>query len=90
MCILIWILKFTTLITAGLALVLLVLKNTLLDFSGAADDRYIEAYGPNFLSALKADRISFFTSDTMRMLMSESLQCFCGFHNCVLIPSSSR
>ena len=62
-------LKFTTLITAGLALVLLVLKNTLFDFSGAADGRYIEAYGPNFISALKADRISFFTSDTIRTLV---------------------
>ena len=62
-------LKFTTLITAGLALGLLVLKNTLFDFSGAGDGRYIEAYGPNFISALKAERISFFTNDTIRTLV---------------------
>ena len=62
-------LKFTTLITAGIALVLLVLKNSLFEFSGAGDGRYIEAYGPNFISALKADRISFFTNDTIRTLV---------------------
>ena len=62
-------LKFTTLITAGLALVFLLLKNTLFDFSGEGDGRYLEAYGPNFISALKADRISFFTYDTIRTLI---------------------
>lgn len=62
-------LKFTTLITAGLALVFLLLKTTLFDFSGEGDGRYLEAYGPNFISALKADRISFFTYDTIRTLI---------------------
>ncbi|MBT8260593.1 MAG: hypothetical protein KJN82_04705, partial [Bacteroidia bacterium] len=39
-------LKYSTLITAGLALVFLVFKTTLFDFSGARDGSYIQAYGP--------------------------------------------
>lgn len=62
-------LKYTTLVTVGLALALLVFKTTVFDFSGAGDERYLNAYGPNFISALKADRISIFTEDTIRSLV---------------------
>ncbi|NNK82067.1 MAG: YfhO family protein [Flavobacteriaceae bacterium] len=62
-------LKYSTLITAGLALVFLVFKTTLFDFSGARDGSYIQAYGHNFISALKGDRIRLFNQDTIRTLV---------------------
>ncbi|NOY48261.1 MAG: YfhO family protein [Chlorobi bacterium] len=62
-------LKYTTLITAGLSLVFLLFKGSLFDFVGIRDGQYIQAYGQNFIDAIKDDRKAIFTSDTIRTLV---------------------
>ena len=62
-------LKYTTGIVGGLALIFLVFKNMLLDFSSPVDRYFIEGYGPDFVRALKEDRKSVFTNDTIRSLV---------------------
>ncbi|WP_274475476.1 YfhO family protein [Mangrovimonas aestuarii] len=61
-------LKWSTIITGGVALLFLVLKSALFDFVGGNDGYYRQAYGPMFIEALRADRQSMFTSDTIRTL----------------------
>lgn len=62
-------LKWATIITAGFALVLLVLKSALFSFSGGSDSVYIEQMGIEFVRALKEDRMSIFTADAIRSLV---------------------
>ncbi len=62
-------LKWSTVITGGLALLFLLLKSMLFDFSSTSDRMYIEQLGPDFVSALKADRAAIFTEDTIRSLI---------------------
>lgn len=62
-------LKYTTLITAGLSLIFLAFKGNLFDFVGIRDGQYIQAYGQNFISAIKEDRATIFTADTLRTLV---------------------
>ncbi len=62
-------LKFTTMITGGLALVFLIFKSSLFDFVGLRDGQYIQAYGQDFIRAVKEDRKTFFTQDTIRTLV---------------------
>jgi hypothetical protein len=62
-------LKYSVFVTAGLCLVFLLFSSTLFDFEGLHDDRYAQAYGPNFVDALIADRKALFTSDTIRTLI---------------------
>ncbi len=62
-------LKYSTIITGGLALMFLLFKNSLFNFSGANDGYYIQSYGQEFVSALKEDRKSIFTADTLRTLV---------------------
>jgi hypothetical protein len=62
-------LKYSVIITAGLALVFLVFHSTLFDFEGARDVRYIEAYGQPFVNALIEDRKSLLATDTLRTLL---------------------
>jgi hypothetical protein len=62
-------LQFSTLIAAGIALLFLVLKGSLFDFSGPNDSAYIQAYGPEFIDAVKEDRMNSFSSDSMRTLI---------------------
>ncbi|VAV85335.1 FIG00649758: hypothetical protein, partial [hydrothermal vent metagenome] len=62
-------LKYTTLITAGLSLVFLLFKGSLFDFVGIRDGQYIQAYGQNFIDAIKDDRKTIFTADTIRTLV---------------------
>ncbi len=62
-------LKWATIITAGFALILLLLKSTLFSFSGGSDSVYIEQMGAEFVRALKEDRVSIFTADTLRSLI---------------------
>ncbi|TXG39781.1 YfhO family protein [Seonamhaeicola maritimus] len=62
-------LKNTTIITGGLALIFLLFKNSLFDFSGASDGFYVQNYGPDFISAIKDDRKTVFTEDTLRTLI---------------------
>lgn len=62
-------LKWTTIITAGLCISFLLLKNTLFDFVGIRDGQYFQAYGQDIIDAFKADRQSIFTADTFRTLI---------------------
>ncbi|CDF79134.1 conserved hypothetical membrane protein [Formosa agariphila KMM 3901] len=61
--------KYTAGITAGLAVLLLLVKSTLFDFVGGNDGYYAQNYGPEFIDAIRADRASMFTSDTLRTLL---------------------
>lgn len=62
-------LKYATIITGSLALVFLLLKTTLFDFVGVNDGYYRQSYGQVFVDALKEDRITLFTQDTIRTLV---------------------
>ncbi|GAA4301592.1 YfhO family protein [Aestuariibaculum suncheonense] len=62
-------LKYTAGITAGLAVLFLVLKSSLFDFVGVNDGFYRQNYGPDFVEALKTDRKTLFTNDTLRTLI---------------------
>ncbi|MCL5128431.1 YfhO family protein [Algibacter sp. L4_22] len=62
-------LKYATIITGGLALLFLMLKSSLFDFVGMNDGYYRQNYGAEFVDALKEDRKSVFTLDTLRSLV---------------------
>ncbi len=62
-------LKYTTIITGGLALVFLLFKSSLFDFVGVNDGFYRQNYGQSFVGALKTDRKAIFTQDTIRSLI---------------------
>ncbi len=65
-------LKIALAITGGVAVVFLLFKSTFFDFVGANDGYYRQAYdeyGQGYIDALKADRIAFFTQDTLRTLV---------------------
>ena len=62
-------LKWATIITGGLALTLLLFKSAFFNFSGGSDSVYNEQMGVEFVRALKEDRMSIFTSDTLRSLI---------------------
>jgi hypothetical protein len=61
-------LKYTTVITGGLALLFLLFKSSF-DFVGISDGQYIKMYGQDFINAIKADRKTIFTQDTIRSLV---------------------
>ncbi|TBN06485.1 hypothetical protein EYD45_00970 [Hyunsoonleella flava] len=62
-------LKYSTVITGGLALVFLLFGRSMFDFVGANDGSYIQALGQDFIRAVKEDRKSIFTADTIRSLV---------------------
>ncbi len=62
-------LKYSAIITAGLALVFLLFGRSLFDFVGDNDGRYIRGYGQGFIDAVRADRKVLFTNDTLRTLI---------------------
>lgn len=62
-------LKFSTLIMGGLALVFLLFKSSLFDFVGINDGLFRQYYGQDFVDALKEDRKTLFTQDTLRTLV---------------------
>jgi len=62
-------LKWATIITGGLALIFLLFKSALFNFSGGSDAAYIEQMGAEFIRALKEDRKSIFSADTIRSLV---------------------
>lgn len=62
-------LKNSLIICAGLCIIFLVFKTTLFDFESLRDDRFLEAYGQNFVDALIGDRKALFTEDTIRTLV---------------------
>tara|TARA_R110002049_G_scaffold306635_1_gene505448 strand:+ start:22992 stop:25388 length:2397 start_codon:yes stop_codon:yes gene_type:complete len=61
-------LKYASGITGGLAVLFLLFKSSF-DFVGLHDAQYIQAYGPDFVRALKEDRKTIFTNDTLRALV---------------------
>ena len=65
-------LKIALAVTGGVAVVFLLCKSTFFNFVGANDGYYRQAYGEygqGYIDALKADRIAFFTQDTLRTLV---------------------
>ena len=62
-------LKWATIITGGMALVFLIFKSVLFNFSGGSDAVYNQQIGAEFVRALKEDRKAIFTSDTLRSLI---------------------
>ncbi|MDO6759391.1 YfhO family protein [Tamlana sp. 2_MG-2023] len=62
-------LKYTTIITGGLTLVFLLFKSSLFDFVGINDGLYRQNYGQEFIDAIKSDRRSVFTKDSLRTLL---------------------
>jgi len=62
-------LKWATIITGGLALIFLLFKSVLFNFSGGSDSVYVQQMGAEFIRALKEDRKAIFTSDTIRSLI---------------------
>ncbi|MCK0109636.1 YfhO family protein [Flavobacteriaceae bacterium S0825] len=62
-------LKYTTAITAGIALIFLLFKGSLFDFVGMRDGQFLQAYGQTFIDALKEDRKAIFNADTIRSLI---------------------
>lgn len=61
-------LKYTTIITGGIAILFLLFKSSF-DFVGLRDGEYIQAYGQDFVRAVKEDRRALFTQDTIRSLI---------------------
>lgn len=61
-------LKFAVGITGGLAVLFLIFKSSF-DFVGASDGYYRQNYGQDFVDALKKDRKTIFTQDTIRSLI---------------------
>jgi hypothetical protein len=62
-------LKLALGITGGLALLFLIFKTSLFDFTSLRDSQYRQYYGQNFVDALVKDRIALFNSDTLRSLI---------------------
>lgn len=61
-------LKYSSMITGGLAIMFLLFKSSF-DFVGIKDGEYLQTYGPDLMRAVKEDRKSIFTSDTIRTLI---------------------
>lgn len=61
-------LKYSGGILGALCLMFLLFKGSLFSFSGANDGYYIQAYGQEFMDAIKEDRKSIFVEDTLRSL----------------------
>ncbi len=62
-------LKWATIITGGVSLFFLLFKNMLFDFSGAYDSYYLQNLGPDFVDAIKQDRIDMLNADAIRSLI---------------------
>ncbi|MFD2518824.1 YfhO family protein [Salinimicrobium flavum] len=62
-------LKWATIIAGGIALVFLLFKSVLFNFTGPSDSAIIQQLGIDFVRALKEDRKAVFTSDTIRSLI---------------------
>lgn len=62
-------LKWSTGITGGLALILLVFKGSLFSFAGGNDAYFVQNFGMEFMNAVKADRKAIFINDTIKTLI---------------------
>ncbi len=62
-------LKYSAGILGGIALLFILFKNSLFNFVGANDGYYAQAYGQDFMDAIKEDRKSIFFKDALRSLL---------------------
>jgi hypothetical protein len=62
-------LKWTTVILGGLTVVILLFKNTLFNFESPYDSMFIEQMGVDFVKAIRADRATLLSEDTLRTLI---------------------
>ncbi|MCC4214456.1 YfhO family protein [Leeuwenhoekiella parthenopeia] len=62
-------LKWTTGITGGLALIILLFNDKLFSFAGGNDAYYIQNFGMEFITAVKEDRKALLVSDTIKTLV---------------------
>ncbi|WP_370175085.1 YfhO family protein [Leeuwenhoekiella palythoae] len=62
-------LKWTTGITGGLSLIILLFNGSLFSFAGGNDAYYIQNFGMDFISAVKEDRRSLLVNDTLKTLI---------------------
>ncbi|MAW93831.1 MULTISPECIES: YfhO family protein [unclassified Leeuwenhoekiella] len=62
-------LKWTTGITGGLALIILLFNGNLFSFAGGNDAYYIQNFGMEFINAVKEDRKALLVSDTIKTLV---------------------
>ncbi len=62
-------LKWSVIITGGLALVFWLFKSVLFNFSGPNDSAYIQQIGIDFVRAVKEDRKAIFGTDALRSLI---------------------
>lgn len=62
-------LLWSTGIVGGISLLFLLFKSTLFDFAGPFDSYFREEMGLPFVEAIREDRMSLFTSDTIRSLL---------------------
>ena len=63
------ILLYASGISAGIAVVFILFKSILFDFSSPYDSYFIKDLGPDFVDAMKEDRMSLFTNDAIRSLV---------------------
>ncbi len=56
-------------ITGGISVLFLLFKSTLFDFAGPYDSYFRDEMGVAFVEAIREDRMSLFTSDTLRSLI---------------------
>ena len=62
-------LKYTTIITGGLALILLLFKGMFFKFAGANDPYYIENFGMDFIDAVRDDRKAIYVQETIKTIL---------------------
>tara|TARA_R110002020_G_scaffold154714_2_gene334868 strand:+ start:4726 stop:7173 length:2448 start_codon:yes stop_codon:yes gene_type:complete len=62
-------LKWTTIITGGLALILLLFKGALFQFTGSNDAYFVQNFGLDFINAVKEDREALYVKDTIKTLV---------------------
>jgi len=62
-------LKISSIIVGGITLLFLLFKSSLFDFVGVNDGFYRQNYGQAFIDAIKEDRKSIFTTDSLRTLV---------------------
>ena len=62
-------LKWTSIILGGITLIILAFKNTLFNFESPYDTMFIEQMGVDFVKAIREDRATLLSEDTLRTLI---------------------
>ena len=62
-------LLYATGITAGIAIIFILFKSTLFNFSSPYDSYFMKDLGPSFVDAMQEDRMTLFTNDAIRSLV---------------------